>query len=75
MIQNAFNTKRLCIITGEIKPRAQLTPTAREAMLNGKSPQECKEFILANAKNAIHITSQAESDESRRKAGRTFNHI
>ena len=75
MIQNAFNTARLCIITGEIKPRAQLTHTAREAMLNGKSPAECKAMILANAKNAIHITTQQESDESRRKAGRRINHI
>ena len=75
MIQNAFNTARLCIITGEIKPRAQLTHTTREAMLNGKSPAECKALVLSQAYNSIHVTTQAESDESRRKAGRTFNHI
>lgn len=58
------------------KPQlSALTQTPRQKMLNGKSPSECKAFILANAKNAIHITTLQESDESRRKAGRTFNHI
>lgn len=60
----------------DYKPQlSALTQTPRQKMLNGLSPQECKDFILSNAKNAIHITSQAESDESRRKAGRTFNHV
>lgn len=47
-----------------------LTQTPRQKMLNGLSPQECKEFILANSKNAIHITTLAESDRTRRVAGR-----
>lgn len=60
----------------DYKPQlSALTQTPRQRMLNGKSPQECKAFILANARNAIHITSQAESDESRRKAGRAINHL
>ena len=58
------------------KPQlSALTQTPRQKMLNGLSPQECKEFILANAKNAIHITTQQDRDESRRKAGRRINHI
>lgn len=58
------------------KPQlSALTQTPRQKMLNGKSPQECKDFILANAKNAIHITTLAESDRTRRIAGRAINHL
>lgn len=68
MIHNPFSKN--------YKPQlSALTPSSRQTMLNGRSPEECKALILANAKNAIHITTQQESDESKRKAGRRINHI
>lgn len=75
MIANVFNTPRLCAVTGNIQSHSLLAQTPRQAMLNGRSPDECKAFVLSQAYNGINVTTQAASDESRRKAGRRINHI
>jgi hypothetical protein len=71
MIKNAFNTPRLCMITGEIKPLASTQPTPREhRFYSAKTAAEKLKMALADAPNSFHIPTQAERDESRRKAGR-----
>lgn len=60
----------------DYKPQlSALTPSPRQTMLNGKSPNECKAFVLSQKYNGINVTTQAASDESRRKAGMRINHI
>ena len=70
MIANAFTTTRLCMLTGEIKPLARLKATPRETQLYAKNKAEREKLVLSQRYNHIHITTQAQSDESKRKAGR-----
>lgn len=70
MIANAFNTPRLCMLTGDIKPLGQLKATPRETQLFASNKADRTKIVLSEDYNHIHVTTQAESDESRRKAGR-----
>jgi hypothetical protein len=70
MLQNAFNTPRLCMLTGDIKPLGQLKATPRETQLFASNAAKREKIVMAESANQIHITTQVESDESRRKAGR-----
>ena len=48
-----------------------LKPETHEIRLsNATTKIEREKIVFAETKNHIHITSQAESDESKRKAGR-----
>jgi hypothetical protein len=67
---NAFNTPRLCMLTGDIKPLGQLKATPRETQLFASNKAQREKIVFAETSNHIHITTQAQSDESKRKAGR-----
>jgi hypothetical protein len=54
----------------DYKPQIKLTPTPRETQLYAANKAQREKLILADAPNQFHVPSQAESDESRRKAGR-----
>jgi hypothetical protein len=69
-VPNAFNTPRLCMLSGNIKPLGQLKATPRETQLYASNKAEREKLVLSDDYNHIHITTQAQSDESRRKAGR-----
>lgn len=51
-------------------PQIKLRPTPRETQLHAANKAQRERLILADAPNQIHVPSQAENDESRRKAGR-----
>ena len=63
MKQNAFNTSRLCILTGDIKP-SQLKATTRETKLYASSKTEREKIVLQDAPNGIAIPSSAASDKT-----------
>jgi hypothetical protein len=65
-VPNAFNTPRLCMITGEIKPLASSQPTPREhRFYSAKTAAEKLKMALADAPNSFHIPTQTESDRTR----------
>jgi hypothetical protein len=51
-------------------PQIKLTPDWRAIQLSNAPKAQREKIVLADSKNQIHITTQDESDESRRKAGR-----
>jgi hypothetical protein len=63
MIANAFNTPRLCMLTGEVRPLGYLKPTPRDIQLYLAQKSSRAKFVLANSKNQIAIASKAESDK------------
>lgn len=69
-VPNVFNTPRLCVVSGNIKPLGQLKATPRETQLYTSNKAQREKIVLADAPNAIHVPTQQENDESRRKAGR-----
>jgi hypothetical protein len=54
----------------DYKPQIKLTPTPRETQLHAANKAQREKLILSDAPNQFHVPSQAENDESRRKAGR-----
>ena len=64
MIQNAFNTSRLCILTGDIKPMSSLKATPRETQLYASSKAQREKIVMANAPNGIAITTKEASDKT-----------
>ena len=63
IIHNAFSPHYVSEIV--------LKPETHEIRLsNATTKIEREKIVFAETKNHIHITSQAESDESKRKAGR-----
>jgi hypothetical protein len=48
----------------------KLKPTARETQLHAAGKADREKLVLADSPNPIHVPTQAESDESRRKLGR-----
>lgn len=56
-----------------IPPRSALY-TAKQITPDAERTKKAAAF-KAHAYNSIHIATQAESDESKRKAGRRINHI
>lgn len=62
MIHNAFSPHYVA----EIKLKA----TPKETQLYAANKAQREKIVFAVTANHIHITSQSESDESRRKAGR-----
>ena len=65
MIANAFNTPRLCMISGDIKPLAQLKATPRETQLFARNKAQREKIVMADSRNAITIMTQDESDRTR----------
>lgn len=61
MIANAFNTPRLCMISGSIKPFS-LKATPKETQLFAKSKSEREKIVLADASNGIYIPTKADTD-------------
>ena len=51
-------------------PTIEWTATPRETQLHAKTAAQREKLVMADNYNQIHITTQASSDESRRKAGR-----
>lgn len=51
-------------------PQIKLKPTPRETQLHAAGKAQREKLVLAETKNQIHVTTQAESDESKRKKGR-----
>ena len=64
MIQNAFNTPRLCMIHGIIKPEAPLKATPRETQLYASNKAQRQKIVLQDAPNGIAIPSSAASDKT-----------
>ena len=55
-------------------PQIKLVPTPRETQLHAASKAQRQAIALASPKNQISIATPAQSDESKRKAGRRINH-
>jgi hypothetical protein len=51
-------------------PQIKLKPTPRETQLHAAGKEQREKIVLADSPNPIHVPTQAESDESRRKLGR-----
>lgn len=62
MIHNAFSPHYV--------PEIKLKATPRETQLHAASKSQRETIALSTPKNQIHITTQAESDRSKRVAGR-----
>lgn len=52
------------------KPVLKLVPTPRETQLYAASKSQREKIVLSDAKNGISIPTQAQSDRSKRVAGR-----
>jgi hypothetical protein len=63
-VPNAFNTPRLCMLTGDIKPLGQLKPNWKETQLSNQAAKDREALALKNHINAyITIGKKADSDK------------
>lgn len=64
MICNAFNTPRLCMLTGDIKPLSQLKPTWKETQIFNLATKDREALALkSNPTGQITIGKQADTDK------------
>lgn len=59
----------------DYKPQIKLKATPRETQLHAANKAQRQAIALASPKNQISIATPAQSDESKRKAGRAINHV
>lgn len=66
MIANVFNTPRLCVISGEIKPLNQLKPSWKETQLANLCAKD-REALALKSNPSAHITIGKKADTENRQ--------
>jgi hypothetical protein len=66
-VPNAFNTPRLCMLTGDIKPIHQTKPSWKDTQLLNLAAKDRKALAL-KSNPAAHITIGKQADTDKRRA-------
>lgn len=66
-VPNAFNTPRLCILTGDIKPLGQLKPSWKETQQFNLTAKG-REALALKSNPSAYITIGKQADTDKRRA-------